>query len=259
MRVPPFRLPSAPPARLALAGIALALPASAATGPVSPVAEPPTAAAPASPQAPAATAREPAGGDTPRAVAALHEIVALQKSTLATARQSEAPSDLENLRPRLQKVVDGYETLLKNHPDFAAGWAAYGLYLCDPAVEERRQAMALLLRANALDPDLPVVKNQIGVLLAEDGRAIDALNYFLAASDLAPTEALYHFQIGLVLDEGRDQFLKTRAWTRATLDSTMLSAFARAVALAPDRTELAQRLSALEAAGAPAGDSSSLQ
>ena len=183
----------------------------------------------------------PAGGGSPQAISELREIVARQKSALAEAREAESAAELEDLRPRLQKVVDGYEALLTRHPDFAAGWAAYGLFLCDPAVEERRQAMALLLRANGLDPNLPVVKNQLGVLLAEDGRAIDALNYFLAASDLAPTEALYHFQIGLVLAEGRDQFLKSRAWTRATLDSSMLSAFARAVALAPDRTDFAYR------------------
>ena len=86
-----------------------------------------------------------------------------------------------------------------------------------------------------------MVKNQIGVLLAEEGRVIDAFNYFLAASDLVPTEALYHFQIGLVLDEGRDVFLKTKAWKRADLDKSMISAFSRAVALAPDRTDFAYR------------------
>lgn len=218
-------------ARLVLVSFVLASAVSANPDPSSPVAN----------SLPAATPSEPAGGGTRQAIEALREIVTLQKSTLAAAREAEAASDLEDLRPRLQKIVDGYEALLEKHPDFAAGWAAYGLYLCDPAVQERRQAMALLLRANALDPGLAVVKNQIGMLLAEDGRAIDAFFYFLAASDLAPTEALYHFHIGLVIDEGRDQFLMTRAWTRTDLDTSMLTAFARAVALAPDRTEFAYR------------------
>ncbi|MCU0793629.1 MAG: hypothetical protein MUE42_12450 [Opitutaceae bacterium] len=192
-------------------------------------------------RSPARPAAAPVGGGSPQAVVELRKIVEQQKAALAEAGEVESADELEDLRPRLQKVVDGYEALLTKHPDFAAGWAAYGLFLCHPAVEERRQAMALLLKANGLDPEVPVVKNQIGVLLAEDGRAIDALNYFLAASDLAPTEALYHFQIGLVLAEGRDQFLKSRAWTRATVDSSMISAFARAVALAPDRTDFAYR------------------
>lgn len=189
----------------------------------------------------AVRAAEPAGGGTPEAVAALSAIVVGQKAAIADARKAEDAAELDDLRPRLQKVVDGYEALLKKHPDFAAGWAAYGLFLCDPAVEERRTALALLLKANGLDPELAVVKNQIGVLLAEEGRVIDAFNYFLAASDLVPTEALYHFQIGLVLDEGRDVFLKTKAWKRADLDKSMIAAFSRAVALAPDRTDFAYR------------------
>ncbi|MBC8009038.1 MAG: hypothetical protein H7067_02955 [Burkholderiales bacterium] len=188
-----------------------------------------------------ARAAEPMGGGTSEAIAALSAVVAGQKKALAEAREAGDSAELEDLRPRLQRVVDGYEALLKKYPDFAAGWAAYGLFLCDPAVEERRPALALLLKANGLDPEIPVVKNQIGVLMAEEGRVIDAFNYFLAASDLVPTEALYHFQIGLVLDEGRDVFLKTRAWKRADLDKSMLSAFTRAVALAPDRTDFAYR------------------
>ncbi|MEN9842073.1 MAG: hypothetical protein RL376_1873 [Verrucomicrobiota bacterium] len=183
----------------------------------------------------------PLGGGTPEAVQALRELVAAQKAVLAEARKADDPDVLEDQRPRLQKVVDGYEDLLKLHPDFAAVWASYGLLLCDPLLDERRAALAVLLKANQLDPELPVVKNQIGVLLAEQGRAVDAFNYFLAASDLAPKEPLYHFQIGLVLDEARDAFLKTRAWKRADLDKSMINAFTRAVELAPGRVDFAYR------------------
>lgn len=175
------------------------------------------------------------------AVNGLREIVAEQKAALTAAKGADDAAVLEDHRPRLQKVVDRYEALLTRHPDFAAGWASYGLFLCDPLLEDRNAALPLLLRANGLDPDIPVVKNQIGVLMAEEGRVVDALNYFLAASDLAPTEPLYHFQIGLLLDEARDEFLKTKAWTREKLDADMLAAFGRATALAPDRVDFAYR------------------
>jgi tetratricopeptide (TPR) repeat protein len=190
---------------------------------------------------PATGLPRPDAGGTPEAMAALAELVERQKATLADGRAAADASELEDVRPRLQKIVQGYEDLLQKHGDFAAAWAAYGLFLCDPLVEDRRVALALLLKANGLDPDLPVVKNQIGVLMAEEGRVIDALNYFLAASDLAPREPLYHFQIGLVLDEGRDLFLKTKAWSPETIDKTLLDAFARAVRLAPERTDFAYR------------------
>ena len=182
-----------------------------------------------------------AAGGAPEAVVALREAVARQKAVLAEAKKKEDASELEDLRPRLQSVIEDYERIVAKNPDFAAAWAAYGLFLCDPLVEDRKTALALLLKANALDGELPIVKNQIGVILAEDGRAIDALNYFLAASDLAPTEPLYHFQIGLILSEARADFLKSKAWTPATIDKTMTDAFARAVSLAPDRTDFAYR------------------
>lgn len=194
-----------------------------------------------SPARPTVSASEASGGGSPEAVAALREIVTHQKAALAEAKVKEDAVELEDLRPRLQRVLDDYERLLSRHPDFAAAWAAYGLFLCDPLVEDRKAALSLLLKANALDGELPVVKNQIGVILAEQGRPIDAFNYFLAAADLAPTEPLYHFQIGLVLAEGRADFLKSKAWQPAALDKSMLSAFERAVTLAPDRTDFAYR------------------
>lgn len=181
------------------------------------------------------------GGGAPEAVAALRDIVARQKAALAEGKAKTEAIDLEDVRPKLQRVIDDYERLLTRHPGFAAGWAAYGLFLCDPLVEDHKTALALLLKANGLDGEIPVVKNQIGVILAEQGRAIDALNYFLAAADLAPTEPLYHFQIGLLLSEARADFLKSRAWTPAVIDKTMLDAFARAVSLAPERTDFAYR------------------
>ena len=171
----------------------------------------------------------------------LRGIVADQARALAVARAAEDAAVLEDARPRLQRVVDRYEARVRAHPDFAAGWASYGVFLCDPLLDERKTALALLLRANALDQEIPLVKNQLGVLLAEDGRVLDAFQYFLAAASLAPDEALYHFQIGLLMDEARAEFVKTGLWKTADLNRTMLDGFARAVALAPERTDFAYR------------------
>jgi tetratricopeptide (TPR) repeat protein len=199
------------------------------------------AATPASPSKLAAPTADATGGGTAKAAADLKKLVERQRAALAEAATKESLGELEDVRPKLQRVVEGYEALVKANPDFAAAWAAYGLFLCEPVIENRKPALALLLTANRLDGDLPVVKNQIGVLLAEEGRVIEALNYFLAASDLAPEVALYHFQIGLLLDEARDVFLRTKAWTPATIDRTVLEAFRHAVELAPERTDYAYR------------------
>lgn len=181
------------------------------------------------------------GAGSAAATRRLAEIVARQRAVLGAARAGGDRVVAEDFRPRLQALVSDYEALVGAHPEFAAGWAAYGLFLCEPEIRDERTALALLFKANGLDPDLALVKNQIGVLLAESGRVLEALNYFLAASDLAPREPLYHFQIGLLLDEAREVFERSRAWTPEVVDRTILSAFSRAVELAPERSDYAYR------------------
>jgi len=108
-------------------------------------------------------------------------------------------------------------------------------------VDQRKLAAAMLLKANQLDPNLPLVKNQLGNYLAEEGRPLDALNYYLAAVKLAPDEPLYHYQIGSLLTEAREDFIKSGAWTRATIDQAMQDAFEKATALAPGNVGYAYR------------------
>ena len=99
----------------------------------------------------------------------------------------------------------------------------------------------MLLKANQLDSDIPLVKNQLGNFMAEEGKPREAAPYFLAAIKLAPNEPLYHYQLGTLLAEARDDFLKSGEWTRKSLDEAMHQAFKRAAELSPDRFEFAYR------------------
>jgi tetratricopeptide (TPR) repeat protein len=108
-------------------------------------------------------------------------------------------------------------------------------------VDQRKLAAAMLLKANSIDPNLPLVKNQLGNYLAEEGRPLDALNYYLAAVRLAPAEPLYHYQIGVLLTEAREEFLKSGDWTRAALDHGMQDGFEQATMLAPGNIAYAYR------------------
>jgi tetratricopeptide (TPR) repeat protein len=125
--------------------------------------------------------------------------------------------------------------LLRNHPGLTEAHVAYGQMLWK--IDMRAPAVAQLLQANELDKDIPLVKNLLGNYLAEDGRPVEALPYFMAAIKLAPREPLYHYNLGLLLYAARDDFLKEGQWTRAALDHSMLEAFRRAAELAPDRIE----------------------
>jgi tetratricopeptide (TPR) repeat protein len=169
----------------------------------------------------------------------LKKIVERQKEVFATAVKQGENLDEGSFRQHVQSISHDYELLLRNNPDFAAGYAAYGYLLSK--VDMRKEAAAILLKANQLDPDIPLVKNQIGNLLAEDGKPLQAAPYFIAAIKLEPTEPLYHYQLGTLLVEARDTFLKSGEWTREALDEAMHHAFKRASELAPDRFEFTYR------------------
>ena len=169
----------------------------------------------------------------------LKQLVERQKDLLAEEAKKSPGFDADNFETQMQLVCQGYEVLLRDNPNYAPGYAAYGYLL--GKIGQRKASIAILLRANQLDPDIALVKNQIGNFLAEEGRVREALPYYLAAIKLEPKEPLYHYQLGTLLYSGRDDFLKSSEWTADGLDHTMHEAFRHAAELAPDRIEFTYR------------------
>ncbi|MBX7120809.1 MAG: hypothetical protein K1X42_01655 [Opitutaceae bacterium] len=172
---------------------------------------------------------------------ALVALAARQKELLKEAAAKKSQAEVEDLRQPLQELCYSYEDFLKKYPTFALGYVSYAMLLDNPVIDERRRSTALLLKANQLDPDLPLVKNQLGNHVAEQGQPLEALNYFLAAVRLAPKEPLYHYQLGTLLAEARDDFLKSGEWTAAKIDEAMQKAFLQASLLTPGEWRYAYR------------------
>jgi tetratricopeptide (TPR) repeat protein len=169
----------------------------------------------------------------------LKEIVARQRDILDKADKEGDQVDMARLRGELQSIINSYDVLIQKSPDFAAAYVTYGMLL--GKVGMTREAVSILLKANKLEPNLPLVKNEIGRYLAEDGKLVEALPWIMAAIDLEPKEPLYHYHLGKLLTEGRDDFIKTGQFTRPALDKAMLEAFRRAAELAPANFAYAYR------------------
>ena len=169
----------------------------------------------------------------------LKNIAEKQRAIFAEAEKKGERLGEEAFRVQVQSLVHEYERLLRDNPKFALAAAAYGGLL--GKVGLRKEAAAMLLKANQLDSDIPFVKNQLGGYLAEEGKPLEAAPYFLAAIKLAPNEPIYHYQLATLLVEARDDFLRGGEWTRAGLDEAMAHGFRRAAELAPERFELAYR------------------
>jgi len=169
----------------------------------------------------------------------LKQLVDRQKELLADAAKDNPNFDTANFQMQIEQVCRGYEELLRANPKFAPGYAAYGYLLSK--LDQKKQSIAMLMKANQLDPDLPLVKNEIGNYLAEQGKPLDAVAYYMAAIKLAPNEPLYHYQLGTLLHEARDDFLKAGEWRQEAIDRAIHEAFRRAAELAPDRIEFTYR------------------
>jgi tetratricopeptide (TPR) repeat protein len=169
----------------------------------------------------------------------LKEIVARQKNVFARAAAEKDHLDEAWIRGEIQSIINSYDVLIQKSPDFAAAYVAYGMLLGQ--VGMTREAVGILLKANKLDAEIPLVKNELARFLAEDGKVADALPWLMAAIDLEPKEPLYHYHLGKLLTEGRDDLIATGQFTRPSIDQAMLNAFRRGAELAPGNFAYAYR------------------
>lgn len=161
----------------------------------------------------------------------LREVVQRDHALFAKAEKAGEQFDEGVFHGEAQSIASSYDVLVQKNPEFVPALVAYGIFL--GKVSMTKQAVAMLLKANKLDPNLALVKNQLAKHIAEDGKPIEALPYLIAATDLEPKEPLYHFHLGQLLLAGRDDFLTNGGFTQAGLDKAMLEAFRRAAELAP--------------------------
>lgn len=162
----------------------------------------------------------------------LARIVAQQNAIYADLADSvDQPLDAEQ-ENRLANIAAQYDSFLTAAPDHLYGHILYGKFLRD--VGENEQANVIFLRANQIDPNVAVVKQQIGNYFAETGDYVIALPYFLATVELEPDAPIYNYQLGELIHQYRDYLIDDGAYERDTLDREMLRAFRRAAELEPD-------------------------
>jgi tetratricopeptide (TPR) repeat protein len=169
----------------------------------------------------------------------LRHLIEEEKRILNGSRMADGSYDEEILARRFQGLVHQYDSFIHENPGFPVGFVAYARLL--ERIGQENAAHAMYLKANQLDPNIPLVKNQLGNYLAEEGKFAQALPYYLAAIELEPAEPLYHYQLGNLLHHFRDEFLQEEIFSRKVLDRQMLEAFGKAAELAPAQAAFSYR------------------
>lgn len=140
-----------------------------------------------------------------------------------------AAEDVDQIKRELQSVIDGYDKLITDAPDFAPAYVSYGLML--NRTGNREASYAMFLKADELDPMVPVVKNQLGNYMAEEGKYTEAYGFYLLARDLDPKEPLYEYQLGNLLVAYRKYFVADGLFTWEEIDQQLQEHFRRAASL----------------------------
>jgi tetratricopeptide (TPR) repeat protein len=169
----------------------------------------------------------------------LRRAVERERVLLKATADNPMGIDRDNVQMQLQEVVQDYERIIRDNPEFAPAFVAYGLLLSK--VGERKRAAEVFLSANRIDPGIAVVKNQLGNYCAEEGEFLEAMEYYLSASALEPGEPLYHYQLGTLLHEYRDQFVTSGRLDMSTAKRQSAAAFRKAAELAPNSIPYAYR------------------
>lgn len=141
---------------------------------------------------------------------------------------------------RFEELLGRYNQYLLDNPLDVDAFILYGKYL--RKIGQDKQAKIIFMRANKLNPNIAVVKQQLGNFLAEEGRYALALPYFLSAIQLEPSVAVYHYQLGELLATYKESFIHDNFYKADVIDFEMLKAFKEAVELAPEVRDLKIRL-----------------
>ncbi len=154
-----------------------------------------------------------------------------QRSLLAKWAATRNEDEKSALTGQALNLVHDYESIILANPEEILPLLLYGKFLRQ--IDEPERAHQIFLKANALDPKVAVVKQQLANYFAEIGDHRGALIFFLAATELEPKVAVYHFSLGQCLAVFTDKFLQDEVYDRATLDKLTQQAFAEAVRLEP--------------------------
>lgn len=164
----------------------------------------------------------------------LFSIVKRQQSLMERVARTAGEDGTVNpdLERQISQQSQEWQSYIADNPEDIEARILYGKYL--RTFGQNESAAEQFIQADRLDDSIPVVKQQIGNYMAENGLYTEALAWFLQAISLAPKEARYHFQAGELLYRYRWQFIEDGSFTREALDAEILTAFGQAAFLAPE-------------------------
>ena len=160
-------------------------------------------------------------------------------STNSIARTNTPAIEALNKRilGRFDVVRQGYEKFLRNHPDHARGYLAYGSFLNDLGDEDG--AKAQYENSRQFDPKNPAVWNNLANYYGEHGGLTNAFAGYTEAIRLNPAEPVYYQNFATTVYLYRKDAREFYGINEQQVFDKALGLYRQAMQLAPDNFVLA--------------------
>jgi tetratricopeptide (TPR) repeat protein len=170
--------------------------------------------------------------------AALDEVNALIATNGISRSDTNALAALHRkINARLDEVKSAYQGFLRNHPDSARGYLAYGSFLND--IGEEDNAKAQYENSKLLDPRNPAVWNQLANYYGEYGGLTNAFADYTEAIRLDPTEPVYYQNFATTVYLFRKDAREYYHVNEQQVFDKALGLYQQAMKLSPDNLVLA--------------------
>ena len=148
----------------------------------------------------------------------------LVKETEALAQQvAEKKATPLEARLRLNELENLWTEFAAEHPENLETQILYGKFLRSARFDEA--AYKVFRRADKLDPNIAVVKQQLSTYETETGNYSAAYAHIKDAINLEPHTSAYHAQLGEFLASYGKTLVEQNAISQAQKDAEMLAAF----------------------------------
>jgi tetratricopeptide (TPR) repeat protein len=170
--------------------------------------------------------------------AALDDVKAWMSTNHIPPSDTNAMAGLrDKITERLDGVKHGYQTYLRNHPDSARGFLAYGSFLND--IGEEESAKVQYENSRQLDPKNPAVWNQLANYYGEAGGLTNAFTDYAEAIRLDPTEPVYYHNFAITVYLFRKDAREFYGITEQQVFDKALGLYQQAMKLEPNDLVLA--------------------
>jgi cytochrome c-type biogenesis protein CcmH/NrfG len=161
----------------------------------------------------------------------------ISTNTIARTNTPAVEAFNKTIIARFSVVKHGYETFLRNHPDSAHGYLAYGSFLNDTGDEDGAEVQ--YENSKQIDPKNPAVWNQLANYFGEHGGLTNAFADYTEAIRLDPSEPVYYQNFATTVYLYRKDAREYYGLTEPQVFDKALGLYQQAMKLAPDNLVLA--------------------